>query len=82
MQCTAQSIVDTLLEMKWDDRPPPRYTTGDDGEDVRNAARSAFTAHAHALATGKHHPLLLKAVQGSPYERDYRERFAHQILSP
>jgi len=78
----ALEIVDKLLDegeggtrLIVKDIPPAQWSMGDDEKDVEQAARSAYTAHSHALTTGKHHPKLWSRIKGSPFEADYVRRF-------
>ncbi len=75
----AQQIVDAMLEGHTTiiarDIPPAKWSMGDDDKDVEQAARSAFTAHSHAMSTGKHHPKLWKVIKGSPFQTEYFNRF-------
>lgn len=67
---TAEDVVNSLLE-----NAPPRYFPGTNDEERQAACRSAFTAYEYAISVDRgFHADTWKAVQGSPYEREYRRR--------
>lgn len=70
----AQRIVNTLLDMQWRERVPPKPLFGDPEEELGFYTKNPFTAWSHALDRG-HHPKLWQAVKGSVYEPQYRKRF-------
>jgi hypothetical protein len=70
---SADQIVDAMLARE---RKPVVARIGDnEEEEIDNAARQPFTAYDHALRTGKHHPKLWNAIKGTPYARQYLQRF-------
>jgi len=69
----AQRIVNTLLEIRAYDRPPPHMALDADVE-TEMAAKQPFTALELAMRRG-HHPRLWQAVKGSVYEPEYRRKF-------
>lgn len=75
MRSKAQQIVDRLLEAHWIDRPPPRFTGGDQDEETKFAKRSPFQAYQRALELGHHDPSLWAVIKGSPFEGQYRQAF-------
>jgi len=73
---TANTIVVALLDgYLVKEIPPPRWTPHDDETEVDTAARYPFNAWEYAQHRGQHHPKLWQRIKGSPYEKQYRERF-------
>lgn len=71
----AETIVNTLLEMNYQDEPlPPKPEFGNEDDDLAFHTKSPFNAYSHSMERG-HHPRLWQAVKGSVYEPLYRKRF-------
>jgi len=57
-----------------DIKPPYQHMDDPDAE-LDMASKSGFSAYEYATRTGKQHPRLHQAVQGSPYEKLYKKHF-------
>lgn len=73
MNCKKDSVAAKIVEALLDDSVPPHFQSGD--AEARNATRSPFTAWEYATRTRRHDPALWQVIQGSPYERQYRQMF-------
>lgn len=78
MDCKERAIIkhraDSLLEVIGRDIPPPHVNVDQDTA-IEMAKKSGFTALEYAQRMNQHHPELLKAVTGTPYEPMYRRHF-------
>jgi len=70
----AERIVNTLLEIRFQDRLPPRQQFADQEQEIELATRQPFTALDYALQYGPN-PKLWAVIKGSVYEPQYRKRF-------
>jgi hypothetical protein len=66
---TASAVQGAHVPIRAWDLKPPRWSTYD--EEIEQASRQAFTAYELAMRRG-HHPLLWKAVKGSPFQEHYK----------
>jgi len=72
-------MIDAVLEVRRGDLLPPKPTFDQPEDETKFYTRSAFSAWTRALEIGRHHAPLWKAIQGSPYEEEYRRRFLGRV---
>jgi hypothetical protein len=68
-----ESVIEAILGKEI--KPAVAHIGDTEDEELENASRQPFTAYDMALRRGRHHPRLWKSIQGSPYERQYRQKF-------
>ncbi len=71
-----------MIEVIGREWTPPHQNFADDDTELEMAARTPFTAWEYATRSNKHHPKLLKAVFGSPYEHLYKRHFKLPDFDP
>jgi len=64
-----------LIDSQYGGRPVPPHQNLDTDTELDLASKQGFTAWEYAQRMNRHHPRLLQAVTGTPYEPLYRRHF-------